>query len=76
MCYNIYIKFIPPPPPHSASCNIRISKCASALRKNTTGASCDDYTMTASGVFALVDEKKNTTSASCTSVKTILGTSL
>ena len=31
------------PPPHSASCNMRISKCASALRKNTTSASCDDH---------------------------------
>ena len=42
-----------------------ISKCASALRKNTTSASCD-ATVSASGVFALVDGRKNTTSACCT----------
>ena len=27
------------PPPHSASCNMHISKCACALKKNTTSAS-------------------------------------
>ena len=39
----IYIYIYIAPPPHSASCNMRISKCASALRKNTTSASCDDH---------------------------------
>ena len=35
-----YIYLPQPPPPHSASCNMYISKCANALRKNTTSASC------------------------------------
>ena len=65
--YSHYHQKIQPqaPPPHSASCNMRISKCASALRKNTTSASCDDH-HECKWSIALVDGRKNTTSASCT----------
>ena len=40
----IYI-YIYIPPPHSASFNMRISKCASAPRKNTTSESCTVYSV-------------------------------
>ena len=55
----------PPPPPRSASCNMHISKCASAQGK-TPPAQVAMAIMSASGAFALVDGRKNTTSASCT----------
>ena len=53
------------PPPHNASCNMRISKCAGALRK-TPPAQVAMATMSARGMFALVHGSKNTTSARCT----------
>ena len=38
--HSIKVEPQAPPPPHSASCNMHISKCVRAPRKNTTSASC------------------------------------